>query len=62
MLGEKFDTLCKTTAAISMILFLVAPAFVFRFFDKNFYRCPNLFLYCCLCLYCFFLYFGATTL
>lgn len=40
MLGEKFDTLCKTTAAISMILFLVAPAFVFRFFDKTFIDAP----------------------
>lgn len=40
MLGEKFDTLCKTTAAISMILFLVAPAFVFRFFDEPFMDAP----------------------
>ena len=40
MLGKKFDNLCKTTAAISMILFLVAPAFVFRFFDEPFMDAP----------------------
>lgn len=59
MLGEKFDTLCKTTAIISMILFLVAPAFVFRFFDKTFMDAP---IYLFIIAFVFVVFFGISIL